>query len=85
MALAIIPNRPSSLRLGINNDFILKERNRWLLEFKELQVFHIQDIEDALNEPLNVQHHEAPKLTPHLFFTTKTGKPNRGKYSFFFD
>jgi penicillin-binding protein 1C len=75
MALAIIPNRPSSLRLGINNDFILKERNRWLNEFKESQVFHNQDVDDALSEPLNVQRHEAPKLAPHLSLRLKQENP----------
>jgi penicillin-binding protein 1C len=75
MALAIIPNRPSSLRLGINNDFILKERNRWLNEFKESEVFHNQDIDDALSEPLNVKRHEAPKLAPHLSIRLKQENP----------
>ena len=75
MTLAIIPNRPSSLRLGINNDYILKERNRWLSEFKESEVFHSQDIEDALSEPLNVQRHEAPKLAPHLSLRLKQENP----------
>ena len=75
MALAIIPNRPSSLRLGINNDFILKERNRWLEEFKIDQVFHNQDIDDALSEPLNVKRHEAPKLAPHLSLRLKQENP----------
>lgn len=75
MALAIIPNRPSSLRLGVNNDFILKERNRWLNEFKELQVFHNQDIDDALSEPLNVYRHEAPKLAPHISLRLKNEYP----------
>ncbi len=75
MALAIIPNRPSSLRLGINNDFILKERNRWLEEFKTDKVFHNQDIEDALGEPLNVKRHEAPKLAPHLSLRLKQENP----------
>ena len=76
MALSIIPNRPSSLRLGVNNDYILKERNRWLNEFKESQVFHNQDIDDALSEPLNVQRHEAPKLAPHLSIRLKQENPN---------
>lgn len=75
MALAIIPNRPSSLRLGINNDFILKERNRWLEEFKTDKVFHSQDIDDALSEPLNVKRHEAPKLAPHLSLRLKQENP----------
>lgn len=65
-ALTIIPNRPSSLRLGINNAYILQERNRWLQRFAQAQLFAQQDIDDALTEPLNVKRHEAPKLAPHL-------------------
>jgi len=75
MALAIIPNRPTSLRLGINNDFILKERNRWLNKFRQLAVFHHQDIDDALSEPLNVERHQAPKLAPHLSLRLKNEHP----------
>ncbi len=77
MTLAIIPNRPSSLRLGLNNDFILQERNRWLNEFKASEVFHNQDIDDALSEPLNVQRHEAPKLAPHLSLRLKNEYPTK--------
>jgi penicillin-binding protein 1C len=74
-ALAIIPNRPSSLRLGINNDVIVRERNRWLKTFQEDAIFHNQDIDNALNEPLNVSRHEAPKLAPHLSIRLKNEYP----------
>ena len=38
-ALSIIPNRPSSLVIGKNNDLIIKERNRWLRKFANDEVF----------------------------------------------
>lgn len=76
-ALAIIPNRPSSLRLGMNNPYILQERNRWLQNFKEEKVFNAQDIEDAMNEPLNVVRHEAPHLAPHLSLRLKQENPTK--------
>ena len=75
-ALTIIPNRPSSLRLGKNNTYILQERNKWLQRFAEAGLFASQDIEDALAEPLQVRRHEAPKLAPHLAYRLKTTYPN---------
>ncbi|MEA5259739.1 penicillin-binding protein 1C [Arcicella aquatica] len=76
-ALTIIPNRPSSLRLGTNNAFILQERNRWLQNFKDAALFNKQDIEDAINEPLNVTRHEAPHLAPHLSLRLKQENPTQ--------
>ncbi|MDB5267407.1 MAG: penicillin-binding protein [Hymenobacter sp.] len=66
VTLAIIPNQPRVLVLGKNNDRILAERNRWLRQFQQQHLFPNQDIEDALNEPLDAQRHAAPTLAPHL-------------------
>ena len=66
VTLAIIPNQPRVLVLGKNNDRILVERNRWLRQFQQQHLFPNQDIEDAINEPLDVQRHAAPTLAPHL-------------------
>ncbi len=70
-ALSIIPNRPSSLKLGGNNDFIKAERNKWLLRFKEGKLFSEKEIADALDEPLSVSRSNAPKLAPHLALKLK--------------
>lgn len=67
-ALSIIPNRPSSLVMGKNNDKIVEERNRWLRKFAADKVFTEKEIEDALDEPLNATRQEAPKLIPHLAY-----------------
>lgn len=67
-ALSIIPNRPSSLVIGQNNELILVERNKWLQRFKEDKVFSAIIIEDALSEPLTAYRHESPKHAPHFSF-----------------
>ncbi len=51
-SLSIIPNRPSSLVMGKNNDRIIQERNRWLRKFAKDKIFTEKEIEDALAEPL---------------------------------
>ncbi|MDF2189446.1 penicillin-binding protein 1C [Paraflavitalea sp. CAU 1676] len=70
-ALSIIPNRPSSLVIGKNNDRIVQERNRWLKKFAADKVFTEKEISDALDEPLNATRHEVPKLVPHLAWQLK--------------
>ena len=70
-ALAIIPNRPSSLILGRNNDLILKERNKWLIQFSKEKLFTEKQIEDALHEPLTASRGEIPKLCPQLSYKLK--------------
>ncbi len=69
--LAIIPNRPTSLRLGTKNPLIVEERNKWLKRFQQAKVFDNQLIDDALREPLTVTRHEAPKDAPHLSLRLK--------------
>ncbi|AFK03193.1 penicillin-binding protein 1C [Emticicia oligotrophica DSM 17448] len=64
--LAIIPNRPTSLRLGTRNPLITEERNKWLKRFEREKVFDSILINDAIREPLNAFRHEAPKEAPHL-------------------
>lgn len=74
-ALSIIPNRPNSLILGKDNDYIIKERNKWLKRFKAAELFPDQDIEDALNEPLDAYRHESPKIAPQYAYRMKTTFP----------
>ena len=65
-ALSIIPNRPSSLVMGKNNDHIIKERNRWLQKFATDKVFTAKEIEDALAEPLTATRNTVPHYAKHL-------------------
>lgn len=75
--LAIIPNRPTSLRLGTRNPLIVEERNKWLNRFQNAKTFDSQSIKDALREPLNVARHEAPKEAPHLSLRLKKEFPDQ--------
>ncbi|MBP6730915.1 MAG: penicillin-binding protein 1C [Chitinophagales bacterium] len=70
-ALSIIPNRPSSLKLGRNNDVIARERNKWLHRFERDKLFSTKEIADALDEPLDTRRTEAPKAAPHLALKLK--------------
>ena len=70
-ALSIIPNRPSSLVMGKNNDLIIQERNRWLRKFSKDKVFTEKEIEDALSEPLTATRGTVPHYIPHLSYKLK--------------
>jgi penicillin-binding protein 1C len=71
-ALSIIPNRPSSLVIGKNNNRIVQERNRWLKRFADEQVFTKNEIRDALSEPLTATRNAVPHYIPHLAYKLKT-------------
>ena len=70
-ALSIIPNKPGVMIPGRNNDFIVKERNRWLQKFAGRKVFTQKEIEDALAEPLNAKRGTVPHFIPHLSYKLK--------------
>lgn len=70
-ALSIIPNRPSSLVIGKNNDRIIFERNKWLQKFAAEKVFTKKEIEDALAEPLTAARNNVPHYIPHLAYKLK--------------
>src|SRR6185503_5066787 len=65
-ALSIMPNSPSSLVMGKNNDRIVEERNRWLKKFASDKVFTEKEIEDALAEPLTAIRNTVPHYAKHL-------------------
>lgn len=75
--LTIIPNRPSSLRLGIRNALVMQERNQWLTRFRTQGIFDDMAITDALNEPLVAYRREAPQLAPHLARRLQSENPDQ--------
>lgn len=70
-ALSIIPNRPSTLVIGKNNERIVEERNRWLQKFANDKVFTEKEIEDAVAEPLAATRTSVPHYIPHLAYKLK--------------
>ena len=75
VALSIIPNRPSSLVMGKNNDLIVTERNRWLRKLAKEKVFPEKEIVDALAEPLTATRGVVPHYVPHLAYKLKKEHP----------
>ncbi|WP_420151281.1 penicillin-binding protein 1C [Spirosoma sp.] len=75
--LTIIPNRPSSLRLGTQNTLVVKERNKWLNRFLKSKLFDEVAITDALHEPLRAYRRDAPQLAPHLSRRLRAEIPNQ--------
>ncbi len=76
-SLAIIPNRPNSLKPGKFNEEIKNERNRWLQYFQAHHIFDDAAIADALDEPLEMQRHPAPKIAPHYALWLKKQYPDQ--------
>jgi penicillin-binding protein 1C len=70
-ALSIIPNRPSTLVMGKNNDRIVEERNKWLRRWARDKVFSAKEIEDALAEPLTATRGTVPGYIPQLALRLK--------------
>ena len=66
VSLAIIPNRPGTLRPGTNTDELVKARNKWLQKMKVDKLFSDELIDDALNEPIDAKRSELPKFAPHF-------------------
>jgi len=64
--LSIIPNRPTSLQPGKNDDFLIQERNKWLERFKEDDLFEDGFIQDALEEGFLAQRFAIPRYAPHF-------------------
>ena len=65
-ALAIVPNRPTSLALGKNEPLLTQERNKWLERFGNEGVFDSATIAHAKTEPLNAKRYTLPKVAPHF-------------------
>lgn len=77
VTLSIIPNRPTSLRLGRNNQLLIAERNKWLQKLKGANLFDSSTIADAIDEPLKPQRVPAPTQAPHLARWLQQRFPNQ--------
>lgn len=68
VTLAVIPNKPSSLRIGVQNERIITFRNKWLRYYLQHGAFSADAVEDALQEPLEAARQEAPRIAPHFAY-----------------
>src|SRR5690606_11127696 len=76
--LAVLPNAPSLIFPGKNEELLLKKRNRLLKKLKDENFISEDDYELALLEPLPGKPNALPKIAPHLLHTaSKTQKGKR--------
>lgn len=64
--LAVIPNRPNSLRLDKSAEETIRFRNKWIQKFKNDKVFEEKNLKAALEEPVGTHRFEMELKTPHL-------------------
>ncbi len=76
VTLAVIPNRPTSLRLGEQNPEILRQRNVWLQRFDAASVFAHDRIVDAMQEPTVLKRVDVPRWAPHYALRLKDRFPS---------
>lgn len=75
-SLSVIPNNPNFLYPGKNNAGIIKERNIWLHRFRLQKIFPASELQNALQEPFDVQRLALPHDMPHLSYRLKNTKEN---------
>jgi penicillin-binding protein 1C len=75
--LAVLPNAPSLIFPGKNQEILLKKRNNLLLKLKNNRVIDTETYELALAEPLVGKPFPLPELAPHL--VEKIAKTYGGK------
>ncbi len=66
ITLAVIPNDPNDLRLDKGSATVEKERNRWIKNFARRNIFPHKDLQDALDEPLQVNRYQIKNEAHHF-------------------
>ncbi|MFT3793604.1 penicillin-binding protein 1C [Flavobacterium sp.] len=64
--LAVLPNAPSLIYPGKNQQRLLTKRNRLLLKLQQEKIIDRQTYELAIAEPLPQKPYDLPQLAPHL-------------------
>jgi penicillin-binding protein 1C len=64
--LAVLPNAPSLIYPGKNQQKLLKKRNNLLLKLKTEGIIDTQTYELAIDEPLPQKPYDLPQIAPHL-------------------
>ena len=64
--LAVLPNAPSLIYPGKNQQRLLEKRNRLLLDLHHEQIIDVQTYRLAVAEPLPQKPFDLPQIAPHL-------------------
>lgn len=75
VTLAVIPNKPSSMRPGREQKALIRFRNHWLTTMQQEGIISAEQLEDALAEPLQMDRKALPSLAPHLARRIKNESP----------
>ena len=75
--LAVLPNAPSLIYPGKNQQQLLEKRNRLLAKLYENEVLDQLSYEMALQEPLPQKPYDLPQMAPHLLH--RTAKKQEGQ------
>ena len=75
--LAVLPNAPSLIYPGKNQQKLLKKRNGLLLKLFNEKIIDKLTYELAINEPLPQKPYDLPQIAPHLL--QKVAKSNEGE------
>ncbi|XLS31040.1 penicillin-binding protein 1C [Flavobacteriaceae bacterium M23B6Z8] len=76
--LAVLPNAPSLIYPGKNQEKLLRKRNQLLLKLREASIIDTLTYELALSEPLPQKPYSLPTYAPHLLdYLSLTEKGNR--------
>ncbi|MDO5608240.1 MAG: penicillin-binding protein 1C [Capnocytophaga sp.] len=75
--LAVLPNAPSLIFPGKNQERLLVKRNQLLLKLYQKKIIGLETYQLALAEPLPHKPHELPQAAPHLL--ERINKSNRGE------
>jgi len=77
--LAIIPNRPTSLKIGQENPLLLEARNEFILRLDKQKQFPNEIRNQALEEPIAIKQISLPNISPHLCRKLHQTFPNNSK------
>ncbi|WP_442787538.1 penicillin-binding protein 1C [Flavobacterium suncheonense] len=73
--LAVLPNAPSLIYPGKNQEKLLRKRNGLLLKLKNEKIIDGQTYELAVAEPLPQKPYDLPQIAPHLLQRVAKNQP----------
>jgi len=76
--LAVLPNAPSLIYPGKNQQKLLQKRNRLLLKLQREEIIDRQTYELAIAEPLPQKPYDLPQIAPHLL--ERSAKNHEGQH-----
>lgn len=74
--LAVLPNSPSMMHLGLQRERLQKKRDRLLHKLRNKNIINDLDLQLALLEPLPEKPQPLPQLAPHLLTRLIKENPN---------